>query len=135
MGCVRGRQVLRGFLSEDVYYAQLQQIAECERLAAECDRAMHAGSALGVAGKRPFLAALQARFGKSEEAIAELKRALDSVYGPHSELFAYGSLFAEDREMNQNDFAEAFRDQVKPSTLHITLPVCLSQYHPSWPAY
>ena len=34
-------------------------MAECERLAAECDRAMHNGSALGVAGKAPFLAAVQ----------------------------------------------------------------------------
>ena len=56
----------------------------------------------------------QARFGKSKGQMAELRRALDSVYGAHSELFAYGSLFAEDREMNQNDFGEAFRDQAPP---------------------
>ncbi len=52
----------------------------------------------------------------------ELKKALDVVYGDKAVKFAYAELFADDRDLSQNEFAEEFRGQALKDRRHRTNP-------------
>ena len=43
--------------------------------------------------------------------MVELKNGLDIVYGDKAVVFAYDDLFADDRDLSQNEFADEFRVQ------------------------
>lgn len=94
----------------------------CIALAEEIDKAENAGLASGKCDKAEFMALIEERMGKNQGELANLKLALDAVYGERGQEFKYDRLFAEDRNFSQNEFAEEFKAQIiKEREDHIEL--------------
>jgi hypothetical protein len=104
-------RILMGRISEDVYHDELAEMNDVLVLAQRIDYAEHEGKTTGKCSKEAFLTALRDRFTKTFEQMMELQKALDIVYGAKPQAFAYADLFADDRDLSQNEFAEEFRKQ------------------------
>ena len=104
-------KILMDELSEDVYHDELGEQEDAILLAQSVDRKENHGKILGTCSKEGFLHAIRDRFCKSFEETMELKKALDVVHGHKHTTFEYGDLFADDRDLSQNEFAEEFRNQ------------------------
>ena len=99
---------------EDVYHQQLALQIDVAGMLAALDRAAH-GADAGTLPKPDVRLALRAYFrvgapgGKTEPRYDALMQALDAVCPGGA--VDHASLFAEDREFSQGEFAEAVRDQ------------------------
>ncbi|KFM26535.1 Translin-associated factor X-interacting protein 1 [Auxenochlorella protothecoides] len=106
-------KILMGEVKEDVYFAQLQLQDSLKELLESLDRAQ--GAATGTLKKEDLRVALHAYFrvglpgGKTLQRFDELMQALDEDQpGPSVQ---WATIFEEDREFNQGEFAESVRDQ------------------------
>ena len=112
-------KILMNEVSEDVYHDEMGEMEDAIFLAQNVDRKENDGKLKGICSKEGFLHAIRDRFHKSFEDAMELKKALDVVHGSKNPRFEYGDLFADDRDLSQNEFAEEFRMQsIRDRHLH-----------------
>jgi hypothetical protein len=113
--CEMFLKVFSGEVREEVYYEQIQLQTEIEDLMVSIDRG--SGEENGKIAKSEFFAGLKSYFrvghqgGKSHIRFEQLVAALEKDQ-PDEESVEYKSLFEEDREYNQGEFAETVRDQM-----------------------
>eukprot|EP01135_Chromosphaera_perkinsii_P002275 Nk52_evm61s221 gene=Nk52_evmTU61s221 len=103
-------KVLTGELDEEVYHDQMNMVSKVETLFVKLDSKLNNGVLKGKLSKSDILEALKLYFPtKTDEQWEEVEEALDEDVS--EDIVEYSALFAEDREGNQGEFAEAMRDQ------------------------
>eukprot|EP00854_Cymbomonas_tetramitiformis_P010900 gene10900-12897_t len=103
-------KVLTGEVNEDVYQDQVTLQKTISDLMLSMDLAANGGKSVGTLSKIQLQTALRSFFPhKTSDRLKELYKALDKDQ-PGKEV-DYATLFEEDREYNQGEFAETVRDQ------------------------